>query len=1308
MRRFWNSLIEPSLRALDARRVIEIGVQTASTTRRLLLYTGENGGEVHAVDPAPPFDMEDLVRLGGDRFHFHKALSLQVLETIETPDVVLLDGDHNWYTVFHELGALERRSRADGKPFPVVFLHDTAWPYGRRDLYYDPDTIPAEARKEFARGGLLPGVAALTGESGLNRHLFHGLREGEERSGVLTAVEDFLAGEGGGLEAVHLAGLNGMTLLFPTATREKKPAFASVVDGIRRLSPELTAHLESIEKERIRTEIALAEERAGREELKKRMTDDLRAKSAESDALRNERAIAHGRIKALEEQGEEARRLARREKRKADAAVEELREYREKLRETTNRLDRLEKEWGELRNRYAALEKKKAGFESDVEMLANRLDELDRACAELIGSRRWKIGKRLGDLSLTVRGLPNNNPLDRRIEEIVARHRRWREGDAKEAGSADLPPKVEPVSAGIGGEPVRRGDRTRTKKRLVSIVAWDLAHNPVGRAYLIAEALSRWYDVELIGAKFPRFGTEIWEPVRGGGIPTIEFTGGRFPEHFHAMERAATEIRGDLIVVCKPRLPSFELGMLARELRNRPMILDVDDLELAFFDDAGPIDLEEARRLSGEDDFHVPHDSIWTRYCDGIVSTADEITVSTEELRNRFGGTLIPHARDERVFDPALHDRKLVRDRLGFDPDDKVILFIGTPRSHKGILKIAEALEKLGNEKYKLCVIGTLRDSDLAAHLARFDRSAVRLLPDQPFSALPENLMAGDLVCLLQDPDSPISRFQMPAKFTDALAMAIPMIAHGSPSLERAVAAGLAEKLDRPLHEKIEELFSHYDDYREKAIENRRVFLEEFSYDAIGRRLRSIIEPLAESPPPPPPAEFTELLRFHRTLFSPRPNISSHPPAANPPRRRSGGGPSDDRYDIVFFWKQNDTGLYGRRQEMLVKYLARSPRVRRIVHFDSPIAGDELIARMKPGRDRKLDQGNRVARNSLLRALGRKHDGVVRNHTFLHSPRGKRSKGIGKLLSFLPPREKYIEYIRSKLRANHIGTGRILFWVCPRNFEFPGIARAVESDMILADVIDDNRAWFEPDRPEVARLTRNYREILAMSDVVLANCETVRDAMASFADTIHLVPNACEIYGKDKTSSLPPKEMRRLTGPVIGYVGNLSSRIDIELMKRIAAGKPAWNLVLIGSAHLSREILALRVYPNVHFLGIRSYDRVLEYIRSFDVAIIPHLDNRMTRSMNPLKLFVYCSLDVPVVATKIGNLGDLRDLVHLAGTHGEFIRKIENILAGTVHKMSSTERMKILLENSWERRVERIVAILDATWKKNAGGAAAE
>ena len=63
-----------------------------------------------------------------------------------------------------------------------------------------------------------------------------------------------------------------------------------------------------------------------------------------------------------------------------------------------------------------------------------------------------------------------------------------------------------------------------------------------------------------------------------------------------------------------------------------------------------------------------------------------------------------------------------------------------------------------------------------------------------------------------------------------------------------------------------------------------------------------------------------------RHLFGPKREGAA--PGGTRPRTKPGavmpGGP---QYDLVMFWKQNDTGLYGRRQDMFLKYLARSDRV---------------------------------------------------------------------------------------------------------------------------------------------------------------------------------------------------------------------------------------------------------------------------------------------------------------------------------------------------------------------------------------------
>src|SRR3990172_3274569 len=159
MHRFWPSIIQPLLVRLRPKVVVEIGCGEGLNTKNLLEFCAASGSVLHAIDPSPGFDVGTWQEEHGDRLVFHRGNSLKALPEVGPMDAVLIDGDHNWYTVFHELKLIERLSREHHHGFPLVMLHDIGWPYGRRDMYYDPETIPEEYRQPYLRKGMRPRVA---------------------------------------------------------------------------------------------------------------------------------------------------------------------------------------------------------------------------------------------------------------------------------------------------------------------------------------------------------------------------------------------------------------------------------------------------------------------------------------------------------------------------------------------------------------------------------------------------------------------------------------------------------------------------------------------------------------------------------------------------------------------------------------------------------------------------------------------------------------------------------------------------------------------------------------------------------------------------------------------------------------------------------------------------------------------------------------------------------------------------------------------------------------------------------------------
>lgn len=178
------------LNAVGAKSVAEVGAYAGDLTRVLVDWAAAPNATILAIDPAP---QPSLVAMADQHSELEliRQTSLQALPEIELPDVIIIDGDHNYYTVSEELRLIG--VRATGADLPLLLFHDVGWPHGRRDDYFDPEQIPAEFRQPL----IAAGAGICPGDSGARRgglpYPRSSAREGGARNGVLTAIEDFMA-----------------------------------------------------------------------------------------------------------------------------------------------------------------------------------------------------------------------------------------------------------------------------------------------------------------------------------------------------------------------------------------------------------------------------------------------------------------------------------------------------------------------------------------------------------------------------------------------------------------------------------------------------------------------------------------------------------------------------------------------------------------------------------------------------------------------------------------------------------------------------------------------------------------------------------------------------------------------------------------------------------------------------------------------------------------------------------------------------------------------------------------------------------
>jgi GT2 family glycosyltransferase/glycosyltransferase involved in cell wall biosynthesis len=340
---FWDELLWPLVEVIRPERILEIGSDKGGTTRALLDYARSTGAVLHAIDPKPDFDVDELREAYGGAFVFHAALSLEVLPTMENVDFALIDGDHNWYTVLNELRILERRALEAGESPPVIALHDMEWPYARRDLYYDPDNIPADVRRPFEYRGIHPDSEQLV-DDGINGHLANARLPAAKHSGVRGAVEDFVE-ESSGWKLFDIGGEHGLGVLVAKEVLKTRASMRSLLAATAK-PPFLIDRVKSVERARIDVELRRVKAIREQDEAN-RNSDKVRAELAKE---REGRAA----------DAKDARRLARRaeeaaqETKQANTAA--LNALRDELDDAKHRMARLEAQRDAGDKREVALE----------------------------------------------------------------------------------------------------------------------------------------------------------------------------------------------------------------------------------------------------------------------------------------------------------------------------------------------------------------------------------------------------------------------------------------------------------------------------------------------------------------------------------------------------------------------------------------------------------------------------------------------------------------------------------------------------------------------------------------------------------------------------------------------------------------------------------------------------------------------------------------------------------------------------------------------------------------------------------------
>jgi glycosyltransferase involved in cell wall biosynthesis len=212
------------------------------------------------------------------------------------------------------------------------------------------------------------------------------------------------------------------------------------------------------------------------------------------------------------------------------------------------------------------------------------------------------------------------------------------------------------------------------------------------------------------------------------------------------------------------------------------------------------------------------------------------------------------------------------------------------------------------------------------------------------------------------------------------------------------------------------------------------------------------------------------------------------------------------------------------------------------------------------------------------------------------------------------------------------------------------------------------------------------RALVARAGAVVVPGEVLAERFRSWGAEVRVLPHGVELF--------PQRASRtRSDRPVIGFVGTLDYRIDVEVVRHIARSRPDWRLRFIGPVQEGFSPIAFADLANVTVEPPVPNGRLGEVLAGFSAGLMPYRSSPVYRAMTPVKTLELLAAGLPAVARPSPALEPYGDQLYLATTPEAFVTQLERALVEDSPERARRRR-DTADANTWEHRLVEVRAIV--------------
>ncbi|WP_031497593.1 glycosyltransferase [Bryobacter aggregatus] len=235
-------------------------------------------------------------------------------------------------------------------------------------------------------------------------------------------------------------------------------------------------------------------------------------------------------------------------------------------------------------------------------------------------------------------------------------------------------------------------------------------------------------------------------------------------------------------------------------------------------------------------------------------------------------------------------------------------------------------------------------------------------------------------------------------------------------------------------------------------------------------------------------------------------------------------------------------------------------------------------------------------------------------------------------------------------------------------------------------------------------LREQEEQLLHVADLVFAGGPSLFRAKRGRHPEVHCVPSSVDVahFREGVRTQEEDAVQAKIPYPRFGYFGVIDERMEVDLIRGLAAARPDWQIVLVGPV-VKIDPGILPQADNIHYMGQQDYHRLPSFVKGWNVCLMPCAMNEATKLLSPVQVLEYMAAGKPIVSTPIRDVVEpYGHVVHLADSPEEFLRACKSALADSYAQESIRilDGNQIVANTSWDQTVSFLEAHLHRKLKE--------